>query len=232
MSSVELYNSIYSKNREALKGGDVYLDKELSYSKKDSRFGISLIIPVRSNREKYEKLVELMKLNEPDQYYYPFSDLHVTIFDYVRASEQYRKNPENEIIFNDLTRKAINGITGFVIDFKGIAFSREAGIIQGFDNNLLLNIRRTIRELMREYGITNDERYESESAHITFCRFRKRLRDPSKFIEIIDSCRDYEIGKEKIGNMELLEHDWYNKIASKRVIRTFRLLPGREYKIL
>ena len=224
MSSTILYDGIYSKNKELIRSGKVQFDEVLSFNKKDTRLGISLIIPVISNEDKYDKLLDLLKKNEPDQYYYPFEDLHITIFDYIQAVEKYKKNPEKKSILIEITEKALKEISGFEIELKGIAFSNEAGIIQGYDRNILIQIRKRIRELMKKFGLKNNERYESESAHITFCRFMNKLKNPEKLIEIIDRNRDYEIGKEKVEQIELVEHDWYNKKLKKRIIKIFYLI--------
>ncbi len=76
---------------------------------------------------------------------------------------------------------------------------------------------------MKETGLKNNERYESESAHITFCRFREKLKNPEKFMRLIDENRKYEIGKERIDRLELVEHDWYNQESKRRLLRCFSL---------
>jgi hypothetical protein len=72
-------------------------------------------------------------------------------------------------------------------------------------------------------GLRNDERYESRSAHVTFCRFASPLQDPEGLVSLIDACRDLSLCAEEVANMELVEHDWYNSKATKRVIARFAL---------
>ena len=221
---MELYNRIYHANEKALRSGDVLIDELLAHGAKDKRLGLSLIIPVRKIQRNYEKLVRQFKEHEP-LYYYPFSDLHITLFDYVQASEHYRRNRDTETKCIEITEKALKSIPEFNIEFNGVVFSREAGMLQGCDHNRLLQIRKRIREVMKEIGLKNNERYESESAHITFCRFREKLKNPEKFLHLIDENRKYEIGKERVNRIELVEHDWYNKESKKRILRCFS--PGQ-----
>jgi len=222
MNSAELYNHIYDTNEKALRSGDVLIDPVLSRGMKDRRFGLSLIIPVRRIQIKYEKLVRQFKEIEP-LYYYPFSDLHITIFDFVQGSGQYRRNQETEMKCIEAAEKALKGVPEFDIEFDGIVFSREAGLLQGFDHNRLLQIRKCIRKVIKEIGLKNDERYESGSAHITFCRFKEKIRNPETFMHFVDEKRKYKLGKEKIDLIQLVEHDWYNQESKKRVIQCFSI---------
>ena len=68
-----------------------------------------------------------------------------------------------------------------------------------------------MREMLEKNGIRNDERYRSETAHITFCRFRKELNNPKKLVKELDRYREYVFGRESVEYIELVEHDWYNR---------------------
>jgi 2'-5' RNA ligase len=221
MSCADLYHTIYITNKSALLSGNIKLDDVLSSRKKDMRTGISLIVPVKSIEKPYDHIVTLLKQNEPGQYYYPLSDLHITIFDFLQASDTYKRDIQRENKFIEITEKVLEGFKEFTIALKGVVFSKEAGIIQGFDNNRLVTIRNNIRLTMEHYGIINNERYISESAHITFCRFKKTLNNHERLMRFIDEYREYDMGKEKINHIELVEHDWYNKETNKRVIKAF-----------
>jgi 2'-5' RNA ligase len=223
MSSVELYDNIFSQNMDFIRSGNVQIDEVLSTGREDHRLGVSLIIPVKAIGHSYIDLIHAFRMIEPYQYYYPFSDLHITIFDFIHGNDGYKVDFPIEKSYVDLTKKALRGIMSFEIEFRGIVFSREAGIIKGYDNNQLVEIRKIIRELLKAYGMKNDERYESESAHITFCRFKNPLMNPERFIATVKNNISYEIGVEQIDAIELVEHDWYNKKSKKRVIESIKL---------
>jgi len=223
MSSTQLYNNIFSSNKESLLSGNISVDDYLITNKQDNRLGISLIISINSIKSQYEKLITFLNNLEPDQYYYPFSDLHITIFDYIKGNPSYTQNNELETVFNELTLKALHEQTAFNIKFKGVTFSNEAGLLQGYDNNILVLIRQKIRQLMDYYGVKNDERYKSESAHVTFCRFKSPLKNPDKLVSLIAGNRDYYIGNEEVTEIQLVEHDWYNKQEKRRIINTYKL---------
>jgi len=160
---------------------------------------------------------------EPHQYYYPASDLHITIFDFIQAQTDFQRDEALEKIFLEIATQAVNGFGAFNIQMKGVVFSNEAGLIRGFDGNKLLFLRENIRSLRTEAGLRNDERYESESAHVTFTRFKNRLEDPITFYTFIEASKMTYLGEESVNQVELVEHDWYNSTPTKRVIARIQL---------
>lgn len=76
---------------------------------------------------------------------------------------------------------------------------------------------------MEQHGVNNDERYESASAHVTFCRLTRNLTAPAKLMNLLEAFRHYDLGKETIREIELVEHDWYNSYSNKRLLHVFRL---------
>ena len=223
MSSVSIYDQIFEDNIQEICIGNVQIDPYLNEHAVDGRLGISLIIPIQKSRQDYDALVAQFRAISPDQYYYPFDDLHITVFDFVQASKDYTRNEGQEDDFRLISHEALTDIEQFPLRLCGPVFSRAAGLLAGYDDDILISIRNEIRRLMAKRGLRNDERYESRSAHVTFCRFRSPLKDPTGFVSLIDACRDLHLGSEQVGCMELVEHDWYNSKATKRVIASFTL---------
>jgi 2'-5' RNA ligase len=226
MSSVSLYKKIHQDNKRGISSGDISIDPCLADHLVDKRRGISLIIPVQGIREEYEALVARFQDLAPEQYYYPLEDLHITVFDFVQAFEGYTRNAGWEDGFRQISHEALAGTGQFPLRLSGPVFSKAAGLLAGYDDDILITIRNDIRRLMAMKGLRNDERYESSSAHVTFCRFRSPLPDPAGFVRLIDACSDMHMGTEQVGFMELVEHDWYNSTATKRVIARIGLGKG------
>lgn len=225
MSSAGLYDKIYLNNKEYLRSGDIEVDQALAGREPDMRLGVSLIIPIRQIHDEYKHLVSIFSAIDPDQYYYNFEDLHITVFDFIHAKKEYRPNALLEKSFIKIAESAAGSIESFKIEMKGVVFTRSAGLIKGFDSDILVSMRKNIREQMNSFNIQNDERYESESAHITFARFRHDLSDPLRFFKAIEENKEIELGEESITGMELVEHDWYNTFRTKRVIEEIKLHP-------
>ena len=226
MSSIEQYDSIYKSNILKIKSGSIQIDNYLNGNILDSRKGVSLIIPIKTIHDSYFNLKEKINEIDKDQYIYPFDDLHVTIFDFIQGTKNYKADIDTEKICIEISNNVLNTINTFWIEYKGITCSSSAGLIQGFDDNQLVNIREKIRKNMELFNLKNDERYKSESSHITFLRFMKKIKDTRKFVNFINNNRITNIGKEKVKDIELVEHDWYNKKESKRVINKYQLTTG------
>ena len=227
MSSPELYDEIHAASSARIQSGQTEIDLLLSSRGADTRRGISLVIPVQGIAETYQRLVEL----EPEQYYYPLKDLHVTVFDFIQARTHYERNEKLEKAFLSISQEVTQAVEAFEIELKGIVFSPAAGMIKGYDSNRLVSLRDHIRRLMGVQGLPNDERYASESAHITFMRFREKLVHPTSFmrfreklvhptsfVEAVAKHSEMEIGEEQVSRLELVEHDWYNSCGTKRII--------------
>jgi len=223
LSSRSLYDSIHDKGILAIGSGKVGIDGYLSGAMPDTRMGVSLIIPIRSIARTYEDLVSSLRDIEPGHYYYPLRDLHITIFDFIQGTDAYARNPELEKTFARISGEALKGIHAFPIAFKGIVFSDAAGLVQGYDENILIEIRDKIRLSLGKSGIRNDERYESKSAHVTFMRFADKPGKAKELCEFIAGNRDTELGVETVQEIELVEHDWYNHESTKRVIERFSI---------
>lgn len=224
MSSNEIYQRIHNESISYIRKNDILVDRYLEPDCVDTRKGISLIVKLREeNRKTYEELVENIRHIEPEQYYYPFEDLHITIFDFVSAKEKFISGNHDEEKIIKCTADVIAGSVPFTVAFRGIVCSREAVIINGYDENEVVRIRNKIRQKALECGIKNEERYVSYSAHSTFMRFRKKLRDGKKFEKEIGIWREYEFWKEEIDTIDLVEHDWYNRSGTKRIIEEYRI---------
>lgn len=223
MSSIELYDKIYKTNLDQLIKGNIITDDFLLNRNNDKRIGISLIVPVEKINNTYNRLINNFVTIEPNQYYYPSPDLHFTVFDFIQCRDNYQRNETLEKIFLDIARKSVTTSEKFNIKLKGIVFTREAGIMKGYDNNKLITIRNKIRELLVSSKIKNDERYISESAHITFARFKDKLKNPAAFCEFVERNKEYEFGEEEVTILKLVEHDWYNSENSRRLIGVIKL---------
>jgi 2'-5' RNA ligase len=222
-SKTELYDRIHDAHAADLRNGSVHIDETLAQGNPDNRLGLSLIIPLSEIRNRYESLIRNFYALEPHQYYYPFDDLHITVFDFLQGRASYRRNSEIEADCIAVADRVSSECEPFEILFSGIVFTREAGLIRGYDGDRLIDMRTRIREAMKEIGMANDERYKSESAHCTFFRFRETLQNPEEFARSIERQRKTELGKERINHLDLVEHDWYNTKSSKRLIRRFSL---------
>lgn len=215
---VELYRAIREENIGFLRANEASVDEVLAGPSPDARRGVSLIIPVRIDPAVYAALLEEFTAIEPDQYYYPRDDLHTTVFDFLSAREGYVPDRGREEAFRLIAEEVCRRREAFSLRFRGVVFSREAGLLKGYDDEALIDLRERIRTALLEAGLGNDERYRSRSAHCTFMRFRAGLRCPGRFETVVNAWSERDLGNMPVTSAELVEHDWYNRKASKRII--------------
>jgi hypothetical protein len=223
MSSKLLYDKIFNNHINHIKNGNIETDCFLSSQTEDNRRGISLVIPIPFNSIKYSSLINMFRDIESDQYYYPLSDLHITIFTFLSARDTYKCNKELENEFIHITKTVLDNLSKLSISFAGITFSKEAGFINGYDNDVLISIRDDIRKEMDKQRLRIDERYKSETAHVTFMRFKNRINDINRFYNKIIEIKDIKVEELELRKIELVEHDWYNTESNKRIISTFNI---------
>jgi hypothetical protein len=206
-----------------IRSGDVFIDEYLGTCSEDRRRGISLIIPLNQIAKNSEAVIKNFQILEPEQYYYPPEDLHITVFDYISAHNTYAKSSFIDQTYINITDEVIGFLSSFTILFKGVVFSREAGLLKGYDEGSVVELRNRIRQRLRIDGLSNTERYESRSVHSTFMRFTKKIVNVDRFVNVLEASREVVIGAELVKSMLLVEHDWYNRKRLKRTIKEYKL---------
>jgi len=223
MNNKILYDSIYQDNIADIRNGNVFVDEYLSTNAEDLRRGLSLIIPLYQITRSYEALVEGFRILAPEQYYYPTNDLHITIFDYISAHNVYMRSKSIEQTYMRITDDVIKSLANFTIFFKGIVFSRVAGLLKGYDDGSIIALRERIRQQLKDDGLPNTERYQSKSVHSTFMRFTKRIDNAQSFYSELELRKEIDIGIETVNRIVLVEHDWYNRKNLTRTIKEYKL---------
>ncbi|MGB8318325.1 MAG: hypothetical protein WCE54_09390, partial [Ignavibacteriaceae bacterium] len=68
-----------------------------------------------------------------------------------------------------------------------------------------------------------DIRYRIKTAHSTVIRFREELKHSLNFLSLLEKYRDYNFGKTKINQLELVQTDWYHKKEKVLILNKFEL---------
>lgn len=226
MNLIDHYNELYKDAVQKIQSDDYELD-ELIDSHADNRFGITLLArPDKKITKKIQKFLEKLKQIEPEQYYYPNSDIHVTIMPIITCYNGFNLHQINIQEYIDLIQKSINGFSKFNIEFKGITASPSCVMIQGFpQNNNLTQIRNNLRNNFKNSNLQQsiDKRYKIQAAHSTVFRFKKRLNDKETFLKTIEQFRDYNFGSFSVDTLELVFNDWYQRKKQVKTLYRFKL---------
>lgn len=214
MDLTEHYNQLYKKSSEEISKGNYKLDTQINDTS-DSRFGITLLIrPSEKVKAAIQLFLNELKAIESQQYYYPDSDIHITVMSIISCYEGFTLDKINIQEYIDIIQQSLVVLDKIKIEFKGVTASPSAIMIQGFPTDESLN---TLRDKMRENFKNStleqsiDSRYSIATAHSTVLRFQEKLQNPEKLIEVIEQFRDYDFGEFTVENLELAYNDWYQR---------------------
>ncbi len=219
------YNKLYEESVPKIREGNYILDNQID-SLSDNRFGITLIIrPNTEIKNNIQQLLQEIRSIDPEQYYYPNSDIHITVISIISCYNGFDLKKISVSEYVDCIQKSLVGINAVEIHFRGITVSPSAIMIQGFVNNSSLdNLRNNLRETFRNSGLEEsiDKRYSIATAHSTVLRFRKEIKSKEKLIETLEKYRNFDFGKCTVNTYELVYNDWYQREQFVQLLHEFK----------
>lgn len=214
MDLTQHYNQLYQKSTETILAGNYKLDSQIN-DVSDSRFGITLLIrPNETIKANIHLFLDDLKTIEPNQYYYPDSDIHITIMSIISCYEGFRLDKINIQEYIDIIQQSLVHLDTIKIEFRGVTASPSSIMIQGFPaDESLNNFRNKLRENFKKSTLEQsiDSRYSIAMAHSTIIRFQEKLQNPQQLIAITDKFRDFDFGTYTVDKIELVCNDWYQR---------------------
>ena len=212
------YNNILKSNTDKIMRGGIG-DALLHDAKNDARMALVVLIRISSDiKNSITGYMEELKLLEPDLYYYPQEDFHITVMDILKG-ERGRTIPANIDEYIDTITKCAEEISVFEILFDGMTASDNAVLVRGYYEEALEQFRKMLRDKLKQQGLILEERYETFSSHISVARIRNKLKKPKEYIDFIS--RDYNFGIMKVESLEVCFHNWYD--SQKTILREIQL---------
>lgn len=214
----EHYDRLYENSIQQIRGNNYSIDNQID-SVSDKRFGLTLIIrPDTETKNKIQVFLDELKEIDPDQYYYPNSDIHITVMSIISCYDDFDVASISILDYVAIIEKSLVDIGKIEINFQGVTASPSAIMLQGFTNtNSLNDLRNNLRTQFKDSGLEQsiDKRYSIQTAHSTVARFRKPISNKEKLLAIVEKYRDYNFGKFKVDSYYLVYNDWYQR--EKRV---------------
>jgi len=208
------YKKLYNESIKKI-SSDNYETDQLIDSDKDKRFGLTLLIrPSNEIKKEIQKFIKKFKEIEPNQYYYPNSDIHITVMSIISCYNGFDMSKIDLQKYVELTEKCLLKGVDLNITFKGITASPSGVMIQGFMSNSELNdIRDRLRKEFKNSNLEQslDKRYSIQTAHSTIIRFKSELSQKEKFVELLNKNINYDFGTFKVNKFELVYNDWYQR---------------------
>lgn len=208
--------------------GNINLDPLID-AKTDTRRGLTLIFrPPEAIIWKVQEFLHEAAILEPHQYYYPATDIHLTVLSIISCYPDFQPDPEAVAAYQFIIDDCIRETPLFSLQFRGVTASSAAVVIQGFNEDGQLNqLRDRLRQRFKNSGLvhTIDQRYPLQTAHLTVMRFREQLYQPKVFTHFIESNRNMEFGACKVEELVLVYNDWYMREEEVKVLNWFGLTP-------
>jgi 2'-5' RNA ligase len=216
MNLKEHYNLLYKEG----------IDKIVSDTYKIDRFGLTIVIrPSAAVKNNIQQFLDELKKIEPNQYYYPSSDIHITVMSIISCYEGFEIDTIDLSKYINLIQKCL--ITENInIQFKGLTASDSCIMVQGFMNNNYLNeIRDNLRVAFKNSNLEQslDKRYSIQTAHSTVVRFKKQFEKKESFLEIIEKYKNFDFGSFNMNKFELVSNDWYQREEFVRKLYDFEI---------
>lgn len=212
MNLSEHYNELFKTSSELILSENYTIDSKIN-GNSDKRFGITLLI--RSSEEaNIQAFLEELKKAEPEQYYYPNADIHITIMSIISCTEGFTLDKFSTSDYVEIIEKSLVDVNKIEIEYRGVTLSPSAVMIQGFPSDDSLNIlREKLRDNFKNSSLKQsiDSRYSIKTAHSTVMRFQKKLENPKKLIAVIEKFRNHNFGKFTVEKIELVYNDWYQR---------------------
>lgn len=192
----------------------------------DQRFGLTVLVrPSKEVRNAISQMLQHFQELEPEQYYYPITDLHVTVLSVISCYNGFNRLSFSRDYYKKVVEDSIQNIHPFKLHFQGITASPAGILAQGYPDGMLNLLRKNLRSLFKKSGLESsfDTRYAIVAAHATIMRFKKPLNNPAKFIEVIEEYRNHEFGSTHVEGIELVFNDWYQRKDKGFTIASFQL---------
>jgi len=218
------YSKLYNESIDKISSGNYEIDTLID-SGFDKRFGITLILrPSPEIKNEIQKFIDRLKKVEPNQYYYPSSDIHITIMSMISCYDGFDISKINLSKYIELIKKCLIKNKHTSIQFKGLTASNSCIMLQGFMNNSTINdIRNLLRLEFKNSPLEQslDKRYAIQTAHSTIVRFRKELKNPKGFLKTIEQFKNHDFGTFEVKELELVFNDWYQRKENTKLLETF-----------
>lgn len=223
------YDSLWQQSLSGFEQHQFETDAYLATTNRpaDSRYGLTLLArpSLQVQQQIQRSMASLMQL-EPHQYYYPASDLHLTILSLISCYAGFALSQIDTAAYLQLVQQAITNTGPLRLHFRGITASPSCVLVQGFfADNQLNKLRQQLRLAFQQSALQHsiDQRYSLQTAHMTVVRFQQQPSKPEPFFNSIKALRQQDFGSCLIEELELVGNDWYQRQENTVLIKRLTL---------
>jgi len=196
---------------------DKYEVDNLINSPKDTRRGMTVLSYLSNTLGgAIGELLDELKGIEPEQYYYPANEFHLTVLSIITCVEDFKLSDIDVKAYSAAFEQAVKEFGPLKIRYSGVTASPSCILVQGFPDNEQLNLLRDkLRSSFKKANLytTIDLRYEISTAHTTVVRFRKPLQNRDKLIDVLSKYRENDFGTFEVDRLDLVFNNWYQDLS-------------------
>ncbi|QDH80981.1 2'-5' RNA ligase family protein [Echinicola soli] len=224
------YQSLFQAARQQLIKDEYEVDQKIG-DLSDTRRGITLLArPDLNCKTNIAAFLNKLQLLDPSQYYYPQSDLHITIMSIISCYEGFQLRQINPKEYICVILKSLSETPPFKIHFAGVTLSPAGVLLQGYpDGEALQYLRDRLRQHFKSSSLQQslDKRYAIQTAHSTIMRYKYPLKNKNKFLQTIESNRHTDFGTFTVNELELVFNDWYQRKENVQLLHRLPLTNHR-----
>ncbi len=225
MKLADHYNNLYQNSIDEIRTEGCKTDP-LIKSPTDNRFGITLLIrPPLPVKKRIEIFLNELKNIDNQQYYYPLSDIHITVMSIISCADGFDLKNISIPDYIQIIEESIQDVGKFRIKFKGITASTSTIMIQGFYGEILNTMRNNLRINFQKSLLdqTIDKRYSIKTGHSTVVRFQNKLEQKNIYLEALEKYKDFDFGEFDVNRLELVFNDWYHRKEHVKTLNYFNI---------
>jgi 2'-5' RNA ligase len=220
------YDALRQAALPRLARGEAELDTLLD-SPHDTRRGLTVLArpPAAITAALGALLADFQRI-DPQQYYYPAADMHLTVLSLISAHAGFSLAVIEPAAYIQAVQEALLGVPPFAIRYAGFTAVPGGVLMQGFPQDEgLEQLREALRAHFRYAGLahTIDQRYRLQTAHSTVIRFRQPLANPALLVAALERCQQQLIGTFEVKAVELVLSDWYQRAQHTQLLATYSL---------
>lgn len=209
-----IYQQLWDQSVEKFRREQYELDPLIN-DRSDTRRGLTLI--ARFDPKTVEVINNFLyeaRRIDPGQYYYPASDLHLTVLSVISCTANFSLKDVKLADYKAVINQSLAGVGPLKLAFKGITASPSCILLQGIpQDNQLNNMRARLRAGFKNSNLQHsiDSRYAIKTAHSSIIRFQAQVKNSERFINLLEKYRDFDFGTLEINELEFVFNDWYQK---------------------
>ncbi|MGO2507535.1 MAG: hypothetical protein ACTH6Y_00930 [Vibrio hibernica] len=218
----KIYDDMWSSSYQKIENNQYEIDTSI-HDPEDSRRGITALAYLFNNNPEVTQSIGdfLSQIHhiEPNQYYYPQQELHLTILSIISCITGFRLNDVDPYLYIKIFNQCIKEVKPIDIKLVGVTTSSSCVLIKGFPvgeglNELRDKLRMHFKQSLLRSSI--DSRYTISTAHITAIRFSSQLEEAKRLVNKLSEYKDYDFGCITFTEFELVFNNWYQNLSETK----------------